>query len=625
MKFNLALPLLPRLGMIGLLSCAYYIGAQLSRQLASTPQDVTPVWPPDGLASAAVLIFGYWILPGVLIGSFWANIGAFLDGSGWINLISSVLAVLAIAGGTTLGTFLGVFCLRKTIRKRYPLERMGDVGKFLVLTGMLGPVVNATTGVTALCVVEKVPWQAYTNVWLMWWISNVAGIFIVTPMLLSWANYFSCNLTSQHQILPKNLTDYQRITEAIVLSGLVIFLSQSTFGAGYPLEYMLIPLLIWAAFRFGQLGATLFILLISTFAVVSTVRGFGVFVRPQLNESLILLQSFIAVMVFTTLILGAALAERQRSEDKLRITLKELAKINAGLENRVQQRTEELNDKNTRLKRALKELKKAQAQLIQTEKMSSLGQLVAGIAHEINNPVNFIHGNIAHIHNYGEDLLHLINLYQQYHPDCHEEIEDFTAEIDLDFLQSDLVEMLSSMKMGTERIKSIVLSLRNFSRLDESDFKEADLHEGLDSTLLMLNHRLKPDVEVCKDYGDLPLVACYPAQLNQLFLNIFTNALDAILSEEIQPKQIVIKTSKIDDNLVQISIKDNGLGIPRNIKAQIFDPFFTTKPIGQGTGLGLSISYQIVVNQHRGKLICNSAPGQGTEFIIEIPIRGIKL
>lgn len=286
------------------------------------------------------------------------------------------------------------------------------------------------------------------------------------------------------------------------------------------------------------------------------------------------------------------------------------------------------------LAQTLKNLKQMQTQLIQSEKMSSLGQLVAGVAHEINNPVNFIYGNIAHISEYIEDLLEMLTLYQQFCPNPSPEILERAQEIDLDFIIEDLPKILSSMQIGTERIRQIVLSLRNFSRLDQAEKKPVNIHEGIDSTLLILQHRLKAKfdssgIEVIKEYGDLPLVECYAGQMNQVFMNVLSNALDALEQhKQSQGKdycaQIKIKTAvgQLEGNIpsVVIRIADNGPGIPEDLIARIFDPFFTTKPVGQGTGLGLSISYQIVVDKHGGVFKCESSPGLGTEFWIEIPM-----
>ena len=286
------------------------------------------------------------------------------------------------------------------------------------------------------------------------------------------------------------------------------------------------------------------------------------------------------------------------------------------------------------LKQTLRELKQTQTQLIQTEKMSSLGQMVAGVAHEINNPVNFIHGNIVPACEYVQDLLGLIELYQQHYPDADEEIIEEIENIELDFIKEDLTKILNSMEEGTSRIKDIVLSLRNFSRLDEAEFKRVDIHSGIDSTLMILHNRLKaksiyPEIEIIKEYSYLPLIECYPGQLNQVFMNILANAIDALddynskrTIEEIRlnPNYIKISTELTINKQIRISICDNGIGIPKKIQSKLFDPFFTTKEVGKGTGNGLYISYQIIVEKHRGQLYCNSTTGKGTEFEIEIPM-----
>ena len=271
------------------------------------------------------------------------------------------------------------------------------------------------------------------------------------------------------------------------------------------------------------------------------------------------------------------------------------------------------------------ELKQTQSQLIQTEKMSSLGQMVAGIAHEINNPVNFIGGNIDHANTYIQDLADLVTLYQEYYPNPPDAIQERIEDIELEFLREDLPKTLCSMKMGADRIREIVVSMRNFSRLDDGKMKPADIHEGIDSTLVILNHRLKQGIQVIKEYDNLPLVECYGSQLNQVFMNVIGNAIDALeevkkADKEFSPT-IWISTEVTADNAVTVKIRDNGPGIAAARAQQIFDPFFTTKSIGKGTGLGLAISYQILA-KHQGKIEMNSQIGQGTEFVITLPVAG---
>ncbi|MBE9087086.1 GHKL domain-containing protein [Tolypothrix sp. LEGE 11397] len=314
------------------------------------------------------------------------------------------------------------------------------------------------------------------------------------------------------------------------------------------------------------------------------------------------------------------------------ITQVAIEQANQELEIRVEQRTEELTDKNIQLQQTLQELQQTQMQLIQTEKMSSLGQMLAGIAHEIKNPVNFVSGNIIYAQEYLYNLLKLVQLYQDNYPNPPQAIQTEIKAIDLDFLVKDFTKLLESMKVGTKRIEEIIYSLRNFSRTDETAVQQVDIHEGIDSTLMILSHRLKshdvqPEIFIVKEYGILPAIECYPSQLNQVFMNILANAIDALeeqnnkrTSAEIQanPNYINISTQALNPNKILIRIKDNGAGIPENIISRLFDPFFTTKTVGHGTGIGLSISHQIIVEKHGGKLYCQSKVGEGTEFMIEL-------
>ena len=291
----------------------------------------------------------------------------------------------------------------------------------------------------------------------------------------------------------------------------------------------------------------------------------------------------------------------------------------------------ELEEKR-QLEATLSELRRNQMQLIQTEKMSSLGKMVGGIAHEINNPVNFISGNVEYINDYCDILMAVVKRYQECYPEPVPEIEQYCNDNDLDFLQDDLPKILKSVKLGVRRISDIVVSLKNFSRMDQSESKLVNIHEGIDSALAILQHRLKDhnnnlEIEVIQNYGDLPQIECYAGKLNQVLMNILTNAIDALeedwssasADEPERTGKITISTSAIGSDRIEIKIADNGNGIPNAIQSKIFDPFFTTKPIGQGTGMGLAISHHIINELHKGQLTFNSHVGVGTEFSILIP------
>jgi signal transduction histidine kinase len=622
----------------------------LGLKLAVLPGDVTAVWIPAGIALGAVLVWGKKIWPGIILGSFSISLV--------FNPTPVSLAIGAVTSvGNTLTPLFGAFFIKRFAHTCYPFHRAIQVFHFVGWGAIAAQMIGATVGVGALCVGQFVPWSNFAASWITWWVSNAAGVLIFTPLLLTWYRFL-------HRVYrknkPKNVASFASIFSDFgqhfwsefssnsleILLWLLLFeiVSVLAFWQAYPVEYLTIPLLVWAAFRFPERGTTLAIALTGLMAIAGTILQRSSFVRDDLNISLLFLESFIGVISVTTLVLMAVLEERREA-------LSGLKQAKDELEMRVIERTQELSQANEQLQRqeihlrekadslaqTLRQLKQTQAQLIQNEKMTSLGQLVAGIAHEINNPVSFIYSNLQPAQDYFRDLIELISLYQESYPEPEAEIIEFEEEIDLEFMQKDCLKLLESMQFGADRIQKIVLSLRNFSRLDESALKLVDIHEGIESTLLILQHRLEgfnsnepgktnhQPIEVIKCYSVLPKVECFAGEINQVLMNILTNAIDAI-EESHPPKegQIRIQTSLLAGDQVMMAIADNAGGIDAATQSQIFDPFFTTKPVGRGTGLGLYVCYETIVNKHHGDLICRSEIGVGTTIEIILPIRYIS-
>ncbi len=311
--------------------------------------------------------------------------------------------------------------------------------------------------------------------------------------------------------------------------------------------------------------------------------------------------------------------------------IKQLEHSNTVLQQKINYQAESLEQQSQQIDTMQAESKRMQQHLIQMEKMALLGQMVSGISHEINNPINFIYGNLPYVEEHVKDLLTVLQAYQQSDSERSPLVQKALQAVELDFVLEDLPRIVASMKLGADRVRSLVLTLRNFYRLDEPEMKPADMHQGIENTLLLLQHRYKQAITIVKEFGELPLVECHINQINQVFMNLLSNAIDALA--ELQPNTyqelltsaapiatITITTQPLGDDRVAIGISDNGPGIPLEVQRRLFDPFFTTKPMGVGTGLGLSISHQIVTETHQGQIYCCSTPGGGTTFMVELPI-----
>jgi signal transduction histidine kinase/FixJ family two-component response regulator len=572
---------------ISLVALAYYGTAELSRHLASTPQNVTPVWPPDGIASGAVFLLGNWIWPGVLIGSFLSNIWAFTDSTTWVSVLRSILGVLGIAAGTSVGTLLGAFLLKKFVRDHYPLNQIRDVFLFLTLTGLVGTTVNATVGVTTLCLSDRVPWSMWPMVWLTWWISNVAGIFIVTPLLLSWGE-----LLRQPKKWHAGKLKIWHILEALYLLGLIFGIGLLEV-AGYNLEYMWIPLLLWAVFRFGQPGATLGIFIVSTMTVIGTVNGVGSFASENLNESLILLQSFIVVIVLTTLTLGGAISERIQADSKLRLVLAELAQTNESLERRVQERT--------------RDLKSAQEAADTANQAKS--EFLANMSHELRTPLNGIlgytqilqrnepltekgHKGVEIIRQCGSHLLTLIN-----------DVLDL-SKIEARKLDLNPIDLY---------LPALIDSVTEICRIRAEQKNVA--------FLVQVDSNLPPGI--CVD----------EKRLRQVLINLLGNAIkftdqgSVTFSVQVRRETQNLQSQNSNSNLkIRFTIEDTGVGMNANQLGQIFQPFEQvgdSQRQGEGTGLGLAISQKIVALM--GSTIeVESELGQGSTFWFEVEVPEAK-
>ncbi|NMG57579.1 histidine kinase [Geitlerinema sp. P-1104] len=604
----------------------YHLVALVGMRLAVLPGDVATVWVPAGLSLAVMLLWGVRVWPGVFLGAFSTYL--ILDPN------PANLAIgLATAVGNTLTPLVGVRLLQLFIPSRYPFHKTTHVFIFIGIGALFCQLISATFGVSALLIANWITPSQLGYVFVTWWIANATGVIVYTPWILTlyyrWRN---------RQVLPTKRNWKWQFLEVFSWVAISMVVMRFAFFQGYPIEYLVIPLLVWAVFRFPPHITTTVIVITISLAVIGTVQEKSVFVRDNLNTSLLFLDSFIAVISVTMLVLIAVLAERSQASQELQQAKEEL-------EERVQDRTQELFEANQQLKQqqedlqkqakslneTVSQLKKTQAQLIQNETMTGLGQLVAGVAHEINNPIGFIYSNLTPAKEYFEDILELLELYDSKLSPDDPDILEFKEEIDFEFIQQDFVDLMTSMRSGSERIQQIVLSLRNFSRLDEAELKYVDIHEGLESTLLVLQHRLQgerehPPIQVIKKYERLPKVECFALYMNQVFMNLLNNAIEGIIARRTEQDnaptgKIIIQTKRFSESLIQILISDNGIGVGSSHKSRIFEPFFTTKDVGKGTGLGLYNSYETIVGKHGGSLVCESVPNQETIFEITLPIR----
>ena len=584
-------------GMMVLAGCAYYIAAKLSMLLAlPNSPGITPVWFPAPIAWSIFYLGGRHLFPGIWVSDVLLNLPNLF---GKASPETAIIIGMFKATVSTVVAMMGAELLSRGLMGRM-FDRVRNVVVFSGISLVL-PVLTPTVSLLLFCSTGILPWSLFREVWCTWWIGDALSVLITMPMLVTWRRVQWADIGRDR------LLD---------LVGLLLGLGLITLMTGlfnYPVEYLMIPGLLWAALRLGNSGATTGIFLVSLISLIETAYGRGSFRRESLNESLILLQAFMATVALTTLLMLGVLAEKRKSQA-------DLALANEELEARVHDRT-------ATLEQALADLRQTQSQLVQTEKMTGLGQLVAGLAHEINNPISFIYGNLNHAQTYSEDLFDILDAYEAQVVSPHRTLKTLIHDRELHYIREDFPKVIASMKTGADRIRQLILTLRNFSRLDEGGLKHVNLHDGLDSTLFVLNYRLTQmsngyPIGVDKTYGDLPQVECYADELNQVFMHLLNNAIDCVVAHHVPHPMLKLQTSvNSEKDQVQIRIWNDGPPIPANVQDRIFDPFFTTKPVGQGTGLGLAISHRIISEKHGGSIEVCSEPGRGTEFCLCLPIR----
>lgn len=548
---------------------------------------VTPIFPPAGIAFALTVLWGFRVLPGLWLATIGAN---FL-------LSHHLFASIIVGSGNVLQTVIGVLILQIFTKTKTPFYSPAKVAIFIFGSAFFSCLFNSFIATSAYYFYGFIKASDFFITWLNWWLADSIGIITFASVILVWYQ-------------AKIILTWQKITELIIL---LILLSLSVILINeyhWPLAHMLLGFSIWSAMRFRAQITSLISLIISCLVIYWGSEWYYTYRGVNEIEDKLFAQTFVAMTFFISLILSAIFAQRERGREKL-------LKANEGLETEVKQRTHDLVIKNTDLQKAITDLKNAQTQLVQAEKMSALGILTAGIAHEINNAVNFISANINPLKNDIDDLTQALNqcVHILTHPnEISIDVSKFVTDLNLDFILKETQALLDGIKDGAQRTTTIVKDLRAFSRLDAAELKYANIHQSIDSTLNLLKSNYKDRINIIKNYNATTEIQCHPGRLNQVFMNLLMNAIQATPDKG----EITITTTS-NDKQVCISIKDTGTGMSKETLDQIFEPFFTTKEVGQGTGLGLSISYNII-QEHHGSIKVSSELNKGSEFIICLPL-----
>lgn len=617
------------------LAALYFAAAQLGLWLALPPGIVTPVWPPSGIALAAMMLFGYSVWPGIFVGALLTNLWA----SSSQSFLTSLFISVSIAIGSTLQTLTARCILHRLSISKNPFKTYRHTLLFLLVI-LISCLIGSTIGSLALQIDRLIPESLFRETWLTWWLGDATGMFVFAPFIWIWYTWPSFN--------EKNFP-FVETSQLIALLALTGWLSFGpSISPGYPLEYLLILGIIWAAFRLGPLGLTLTLVIISSIAVLGTAGGYGPFIRAGLtrNESLLLLQTFIAIITAIALIIMSLLHElrsahtllqdhAQELEERVQERTTQLQDRTLQLQERtlelqdrtiqLQGKTQELQDRNQNLEKALNELKFVQRRLISQEKLASLGALVAGIAHQIKNPLNFIL-------NFSDLSLGLLSQIQEWLDSIKGEISQQKFDTMTKYLSS-LSKDIQKVQQHSKHVDQIVEKMIAHSQGRLGQYERVDVNLLIDQIINLTYYNLRShdeafNVKIERYYDDtIGEIEVIPQDLSRAFVNILNNAFYAAyhkkldMGEEFVPV-VSVSTQNLGD-AISIVVRDNGTGIPENLRQQLFIPFFTTKP-GEGVGFGLSMSYDLIVHHLQGEIKVDSVEGEYAEFTIILPKQAPK-
>lgn len=570
-----------RLVAILLLALIYFLGARIGQSLSILPGNVTPIWPPSGIALAAVIMYGNHVWPGILIGAIAGTTWSFFDSTTLSSSITTTLAGIAIAIGVSLQGLFGSYLIQRNIPVEQILRKPINILNFFILS-VFSCLIGSIIGTTAITLLGLGEWHRFLTIWITWIVGDSAGILVITPFILVWFKRPLFKLTRA------------KFYESILLIALLLMTAKVIVTLPYNLAYTFIPFLIWGAFRFGLHGTTFTLLAISLISDIITIFGLGPFIHTSRNESLIGVQFFIAVVGLTGFIMSALLKQLEESRHNLE---------------------EKIRKKTHALEMSMHQLKDIQTKVIVQEKLSSLGLITAGIAHEIKNPLNFVN-NFSSL---SLDLLQELSMSLESRKAL---LSDEKDSIQL------LNENLRSILDQGKKADNIIQTLFALGATTTREFKAIDIHQFLDETINLTYYAFKGQssisVQIEKNYDKtIPSITVVPEDITRVLINLLNNAFYALefkhkmLKEAYKPT-ITVTTTNLGKSC-EITIRDNGIGISEKASENIFTPFFTTKSPGQGVGLGLSLSRDVIVSEHSGKLYFRSDEGAFTEFVIELP------